>query len=75
MQFYSNCPTITKNLKLFRGFPSFSESGAYNRGGAYNKIYDLRVGAYNRGGAYFRVGLQSNAYGISKAFIIIIRIV
>ena len=45
-------------------FISFSESGAYNRGGAYIKSYDLRDGAYNRGGAYFRTGLQSSAYGI-----------
>ena len=42
---------------------SFPKSGAYNRGGAYIKSYDLRGGAYNRGGAYFRAGLQSSAYG------------
>ena len=56
MQLHSNYTAITKNMKFFRGFKSFSESGAYNRGGAYIKSYDLRCGAYNRVGAYFRMG-------------------
>ena len=50
-----------ENLKV-------SKSGAYNRGGAYIKSYDLRGGAYNRGGAYIRAGLQSSAYGIWNTF-------
>ena len=47
-----------------RSFKRFSQSGAYNWGGAYIKSYDFGGGAYNRGGAYFRAGLQSSAYGI-----------
>ena len=43
-----------------------SESGAYNRGGAYFKSHELWGGAYNRGGAYYRAGLQSSAYGIAE---------
>ena len=53
-----------KSFKNLRGFKDFSESGAYNRGGAYIQSYGPRGGAYNRGGAYFRAGLQSSAYGI-----------
>ena len=32
MQFHSICSAVSKAIKYFRGFKSFSESGAYNRG-------------------------------------------
>ena len=64
MQLYSNYLAIVKNINFLRSFKRFSESGAYNWGGAYIKSYDLGGGAYNRGGAYFRAGVQSSAYGI-----------
>ena len=58
MQLHSNHLAIKKNIKVLRGFKRFSQSGAYNWGGAYIKSYDFG------GGAYFRAGLQSSAYGI-----------